>query len=126
LDHIEMAMLHAAEARDARADADGAMATDDEMDTLWGGGDDEDTKEDVDNDALEAADFLRSAGPSINVDTMVSDAHAQQRQGTHQPGMSAISEKQATKHHNTARTGSPAPRRGRDVSVSPAPSDTTQ
>lgn len=118
LDPIEIAMLQNGNEQDELGNEQNGMATD----YLFGNSMARDDGGDED-DALEAADFLRSAGPSIEVDTIMADVHAQRKAHAQQQGQNLY----MTKHQNqpTARMGSPA-LASRECTASPAPSDTTQ
>jgi len=128
LDSIEMAMLRAEHGGrvvgDAMADGGGG-GDDDDMDGLWDGPDGSDDGDDLDV-ALEAADYLRSAGPSIEVDTIMAEVHAARRLAQTQNASEKLEaekhfEKSEKKSDATAAAPGAPGRAG-----SPAPSDTTQ
>jgi hypothetical protein len=107
LDPIDMAMLHG-----GGGDMMSGAAADGDMNELWGDGDG-----DGDDDELVADDFLRSAGPSIEVDTLMAEVHAARRAT---PTVAPDS----TGEEKLSETRTAAGARAR--TASPAPSDTTQ
>jgi hypothetical protein len=111
LDPIDMAMLHG-----GGGDMMGGAAADGDMNELWGAPDGTGDG-DGDDDELVADDFLRSAGPSIEVDTLMAEVHAARRAT---PTVAPDS----TGEEKLSETRTAAGARAR--TASPAPSDTTQ
>ena len=116
LDPIDMAMLHG-----GGGDMMDGAAADGDMNELWGA---PDGTGDGDDDELVADDFLRSAGPSIEVDTLMTEVHAARRATPTVAPAAAKAAPDSTGEEKPSETPAAAGARAR--TASPVPSDTTQ
>ena len=115
LDSIDMAMLRGGDG-DVMHDGGGNG----NLNELWGapGGDDGDG----DDGEYVTDDFLRSAGPSIEVDTLMAEVHGARRAAQTAAAQTVATEPTASKPAECMVSAPGA----RARTASPAPSDTTQ